>query len=277
MGVAWTLVKLARHGGQLQAGEIAEVGRLYKVFSAKHRGKQGTARNRDEDMLSQLDDPRVADAFLSLPSRVVTQVLKSKRKTRVEALQIQKALALELWLCAPLRLTNFANLRLDQHFDRVTVNGSMRVLVRIPASEVKNSQALEHYLNEDAADLLELYVKEFRPLLAAGASPWLFPGYGTQAKAAAVLSGQMKKFVNAATGIDFHPHLIRKITTKFYLDADPAGIEIARRCLGHRDVRTTRLAYTQQQQRAAQLRYLDALETRRLSAIRQGFNGAASP
>ena len=87
----------------------------------------------------------------------------------------------------------------------------------------------------------------------------------------------MKEFVNAATGLDFHPHLIRKITTKLYLDADPGGIEVARRCLGHRDARTTRRAYTQQQHRAAQLRYLEMLESRRLVAFRHGMRSEDVP
>jgi integrase len=50
------------------------------------------------------------------------------------------------------------------------------------------------------------------------------------------------------------------------------GSEIARRCLGHRDARTTRRAYTQQQHRAAQLRYLEMLESRRLLAFRHGMH-----
>ena len=185
--------------------------------------------------------------------------------------------ALELWLCAPLRLSNFAALRLDQHFHRLRLGDEDRVLIRVPRAEVKNGETLEHYLSADAAALLELYVEEFRPFLAPEPSPWLFPGYGNGHKADVTLSTQMKKFVNAATGIDFHPHLIRKITTKIYLDADPGGIEVARRCLGHRDARTTRRAYTQQQQRAAQLRYLEMLESRRLVALRQGFQAERDP
>src|SRR5262245_42686309 len=89
--------------------------------------------------------------------------------------------------------------------------------------------------------------------------------------AAAAFSADMKRFINDAVGIDFHPHLMRKISVKIMLDGDPAAIEIARRLLGHSHTSTTRASYTQHQQRAAQQRYLDVLEGRRLSALRRGI------
>jgi hypothetical protein len=271
MGLAWTLVKLARFSGALPQNEIAEVNRLYRRLAARRAGERPTDLHRDDPLLAQLDDPRVLDALLTLPARTVERVLKSGEKTRASALKVQRACALELWLCAPLRLSNFASLQLDLHFHRLTIGGEERILIRIPPGQVKNGEALEHFLNKDAAALLELYVKEFRPLLADRPSPWLFPGYGDRPKDVGAFSKQMKEFVNAATGLDFHPHLIRKIATKLYLDADPGGIEVARRCLGHRDARTTRRAYTQQQHRAAQLRYLEMLESRRLAAFQHGI------
>jgi integrase len=271
MVLAWTLAKFARYSGSLSPSEIGEVNQLYKRLGNKRSAERPQDVDRDDLLLSQLDDPRVLDALLSHPSRTVETVLKSKKQTRAAALEVQKACVLELWLCAPLRLGNFAALRLDEHFHRLRLDGGDRIVIRIPGREVKNGEPLEHYLSSDAAALLDLYVQDFRPLLTPVDTPWLLPGYGNGHKADAVLSAQMKKFINRATGIDFHPHLIRKITTKILLDADPASIEVARRCLGHRDARTTRRAYTQQQQRAAQLRYLDMLEGRRLVALHHGL------
>jgi hypothetical protein len=76
----------------------------------------------------------------------------------------------------------------------------------------------------------------------------------------------MNKFVRDGTGLDFHPHAIRKITTKIYLDDDPGGIEVARRNLGDTE-ETTRSVYAQRVNRAANRKYLDALENRRLVAL----------
>ena len=93
------------------------------------------------------------------------RIFKSGERTIAAALEIQRALALEFWFCAPLRLANFVGLRLDTHFHRMQLNGLDMVVVRVPSEKVKNQQALEHFLNDDTKDLLELYVREFRPLL----------------------------------------------------------------------------------------------------------------
>jgi hypothetical protein len=66
--------------------------------------------------------------------------------------------------------------------------------------------------------------------------------------------------------LDFHPHVIRKITTKIYLDHDPAGMEVARRNLGDTE-ETTRAVYAQSVNRAANRKYVEALEKRRLVAL----------
>lgn len=124
------------------------------------------------------------------------------------------------------------------------------------------------FLHGDAAALLVLYVEEFLPLLLTGSRRWLLPGENDRHKDPAPFRQQMKRFLKDEVGIDFHPHLIRKVVTKIILDDDPGAIEIARRCLGHRDERTTRKAYIQKQNRAAHERYLNALERRRLGAIR---------
>ena len=102
----------------------------------------------------------------------------------------------------------------------------------------------------------------------SGPTRWLFPGENNRHKDPGPFRLQMNRFLKEHTGIDFHPHLIRKIVTKICLDDDPGAIEIARRCLGHSDERTTRKAYTQKQNRAAHECYLNALEGRRLAAFK---------
>ena len=57
--------------------------------------------------------------------------------------------------------------------------------------------------------------------------------------------------------------------TKLILDHNPSNIETARILLGHADTRTTRAAYVQAQNRAAQEMYAKALEQRRLGAMKR--------
>jgi len=275
--IGWTLTKAARYAKVLEPTEIEEVNRLFKQLT-NHAAKQSRTRtDRDQRLLEQFDDVGTLDNFLSLPTRTIKAVCSSGTLDRRAALQVQKAVALELWLCAPLRIGNFAALRLDEHVLTLTIDGQHRIVLRIPPDEVKNAQPLEHFLHEDAAAMIELYLAQYRLLLVDGTSPWFFPGRMDKHKDPAVLRRQMQKFIRDGAGVEFHPHLIRKIVAKIYLDAEPGGIEIVRRCLGHRDTRTTRAIYTQQQQRAAQRKYLDALEGRRLEALRPYFKRERQP
>jgi integrase len=159
------------------------------------------------------------------------------------------------------------HLRLDRHFFLVVLNDVENVVIRVPAAEVKNGTKLEHFLDEDTASLLRLYVNEYLPILTRhNPSVFLFPGRSGKPKTPQVFRSQMNKFVWDGTRLDFHPHVIRKITTKIYLDHDPAGKEIASRHLGDTE-ETTSSVYTHAINRAANRKYVDALENRRLVAL----------
>jgi hypothetical protein len=273
--VAWTMTKLARHGGMLTDAEIKEVNGLFKKVLIRRNADARGRRDRDQEVLDALDDPVKMDALLTLPSRTAERVIKARRKGRREALEMQLAVALELWLCAPLRVTNFVNIDLDRHLARVFVSGKARSVLRVPGEDIKRGRAaetaegVEHFLHEDAAGLLDLYAAEYLPLLLSGPTRWLIPGEKDRHKDPSPFRNQMRRFIKIGVGLQtFHPHLIRKIVTKICLDDDPGAVEVARRCLGHRDERATRKAYTQRQSRVAHERYLTALEGRRLSAFK---------
>ena len=53
------------------------------------------------------------------------------------------------------------------------------------------------------------------------------------------------------TGLDFHPHLFRKIGPKIYLDQRPGEYDLVRRKLGHKSTRYTFSIYTGSEVRAA--------------------------
>ena len=79
----------------------------------------------------------------------------------------------------------------------------------------------------------------------------------------------MTKFIRKHTSFkDWHPHLMRKITPKIALDADPGALEVARRTGGWANDTMLRSIYGQRVHRASQARYLELLEGRRLTSIR---------
>jgi hypothetical protein len=50
--------------------------------------------------------------------------------------------------------------------------------VVIDSGDVKNKVDLEYPLPCETSDLLEIYIKRFRPILAKSPSYWVFPGEG---------------------------------------------------------------------------------------------------
>jgi integrase len=222
---------------------------------------------QDQAVLDRLDDEQLVDALLALPVKTVAAIGRGPHKpTKRVAIQVQLALALELLLCAPLRIKNLVALSLDRHFFRATLNGVDLTLLRIPGDQTKTGEPAEHILTEDTAKLLHLYVQVYRPLVRAEAGEWLFPGQCGH-KTENTLGDQLARWIRGELGIAFHTHLMRKIVPKLYLDIDPGGLEVVRRLLGHRSDQMLRKTYLQKVHRASQQKYVHALEDRRLGAF----------
>lgn len=265
--VAYVLAKVAKYAAVLTKKEIKEVQEAHASVRRQVKEYMKTKEDRDQVLLDRLDDPKVVDALLLWPGEVVRRVLALGKMTCREAVAVQLALMLAIWLDAPLRLKNMRHLRIEEHFFKLTFEDVDYVVIKIPASEVKNAKPLEHFLAEETVAILELYLEKFLPMLTRhNPSPYLFPGRAGQPKTPQAIRQQMKTFVREGTGLDFHPHVIRKIVTKIWFDLDHSGIEVARRNLGDSE-EVTRKIYMQRHSRAANRKYLEALGQRRLKAF----------
>ena len=265
---ARVLLKIAKYSDALQKSEIEEVKRLYAEVAGFFGVWKADQVDRDQKLLNELDNSALADALLQLPTRTLNKALASKRMTKGTAYAVQRALILELWLCAPLRVSNLLRLRLDS-FARVTIDGAEYVALRVPGDEVKNKEELEHFLNDDTAALLDLYLRDYLPLISTRESPWLFPGPDGCPKTQQTLRIQMRNYLARNIRLEgFHPHVIRKIAVKLVFDQDPNALEVARRSGGWKSDETLRGAYMQRRHRVSQARYLELLEARRLQSFR---------
>jgi integrase len=275
--VAHVLRKVANLSATLSPEETAEVEEAHKNLRRYFDRRSCPRMARDQEVLDQLDDKQLVDALLCLPMKAVAAIRRSPREpTKNIAIRVQLALALELLLCAPLRIKNLVALSLDRHFFGATLNGINRTLLRIDGEDTKNGEPAEHILTADAAKLLRLYVEVYRPLITAETSDWLFPGSKSRHKTENTLGTQLARWIRGEIGIPFHPHLMRKIVPKLYLDMDPGGLEVVRRLLGHRSDEMLRKTYLQKIHRASQQKYVQALEDRRLSAFGLSRIGGSS-
>jgi hypothetical protein len=266
------LAKLAKYSGVLSKSERKAVTKAAKNWQKRHAHFNKTYEDPDQLLLDNLDDPKVCDALLSLAQRTVKRVRRSKNRFSVgNAYAIQRALVLEVWLCAPIRIKNVLELEFEKHFFELTVDGVTYVALRLKAAETKNKNAEEHFLNQDTAELLQLYIEHYRDIILktnrATSSPYLFPGMGGEMKCYQTVRNQMGPWIADNTGLAFHPHAIRKIVPKIILDVDPTAIEAAISAGGWKDDRMLRKVYGQRTHRATQKQYIELLESRRLTSL----------
>jgi integrase len=197
-----------------------------------------TARNREA--LRAFDDQTAVETFVNLPRRILSEVQTSGPSGYRQAKLVQTALAIELLLNAPVRIGNLASIRIERHLLEIGGPRSRALHLRFPAAEVKNANDLEFPLMPDAQALLGVYLTEWRPLLTALPSPFLFPGKEPDRhKGKGTLSEQIRELVYAYTRLEMPAHRFRHAVGKIYLDRHPGQYEVVRQLLGHKDINTT--------------------------------------
>lgn len=250
--LASTLKAVARHWVKAPQAQLDAISNVQRRVEVRRRVMTETNRER----LRQFDDPHAARALLNLPARLAAAAERVRGRPMRAALLMQTAVAIELLLMAPVRVSNLAALDIDRHLVRPNSRSSRLHLV-ISASEVKNRQDLEFTLPEETITLVERYLAAHRAVLAAAGNRALFPGRGLASKGRGMLGKQISRAVRDHTGLQVHPHLFRHLTAKLYLDANPGGHEVVRRVLGHRSIETTTSYYTGSETASA-VRHFDA-------------------
>ena len=174
--LAQTLVTLARRWVRLEPAALDELRRLRRCLG--HHPKGLTEKNRT--LLRSLDDPAIRAGLLALPERLAKGAERAPAARGAVAMQI--AVAIAILQNAPLRMANLVALRLDRHLVRPGGPRSL-LLIDIPPREVKNGEALVYELPRNVTALVDRYTRRFRPAIAAGGNPYLFPsGSGPQGR-----------------------------------------------------------------------------------------------
>jgi hypothetical protein len=124
-----------------------------------------------------------------------------------------------------------------------------------PDHEVKNHINLEYPLPLGTIDLLDLYLKIYRPLLLQEETSALFISRSARQKTEAELGAQIPRFIKAHLGIHLNLHLFRHLAAFIYLKRHPGDYETVRRLLGHKSIRTTTMFYTGLEHRDAFTRF----------------------
>lgn len=201
-----------------------------------------TPKNRAT--LRNLQDEEVLDRLLTLPYDVWQRCTDISCLKRSDLIKLQVALAIDILTVAPIRRQNLVGLRFDRN---LIINGAgarRRCHLYFPPGDVKNSVEIEFELPAATADLIDRYLREVRPRLAASESPYLFPGNDGSHKCDYLFSNQIASLTAAEVGVRITAHQFRHFAGFFFLKSNPGSYEVVRRLLGHKSINTTLEFYT---------------------------------
>ena len=234
--IAYLLHGIARHWLKLEPATVA----AFKEGCREIRPSEDGMTRKNRLWLKQLDDPRKLASLLALPSVMMKEACRPAAPTKAEARTAQLAVAMELLLMVPLRVSNVAALELGR---TLILEGASNGHIVIDLSEVKNDVDIEAPLSSEFLQLLGIYLTRFHGLLAPAGCAMIFPSADGGHKRSTVLSHQIKTCVAERCGIDLSAHLFRHIAAKLYLEACPGAYGLVRMLLGHKNIETTTKAY----------------------------------
>jgi integrase len=233
------IINIAKHWVKVKTDHLDA---LRDIRREVNPGK-GEMTERNRSRLRAFNDPVNVERLVNLPTRMMRTVARLAKPGYNDAVRAQTAIAITLQLVAPLRAKNLAGLRLDRHIVRSRPGDGAVVHLVIPAGEVKNDNPLEFELQRDVVRILDLYLKEFRPLLVTDGSSYLFPARQGGAKTPAQLAEQIKRAIKIGASLTMNVHLFRHVCAFLFLKAHPGEYETVRLLLGHSSLAVTVRAY----------------------------------
>lgn len=230
---ARTLRMIAEFWAYLPPAELEPFKAAENRFRPRQFGMTDSVRNK---LRPFLNDDNCA-LIINLPYRVIAK-LKGRTPSTLDAVQVQMALACAMLPNAPMRMANLASLNLNTHIQRFSTE---RCHIIIPADEVKNERDLDYPLGKHVIELLDLYIRVYRPLLLKGQPDdgSLFISFNGKKKTEATLSAQITHFIKTETGFHLNPHAFRHLIGLIFLRNFPGEYEPVKQMLGHKDIKTT--------------------------------------
>lgn len=269
-GIAEVLRQIAKHHHSGDEPLMTRISQFRDRVTPNHQGMCPRVRER----LRRLIEQPTRAMLLHLPAELMRRAATSSDALEKRRMA-QCAVALQILLVCPLRLSNLTGLRLDRHLRR-ELTGQRRIThVVFAAEEVKNAEPIEWPFSPQTAQMIECWIKSYRSCGVSDGAVWLFPGAAgnnlSNDAMRRVLSGEIERVI----GVRIHPHLLRHFAAWLFLKYHPGAYEAVRRILGHRSLTTTLAFYTGLEADAAAKRLDDVLlaelrGTRLVAA--QGYN-----
>jgi integrase len=182
--------------------------------------------------------------LLHLPRELLKRAQAKGLTPKAAARLVAYAVALEIELVFPMRRENLANLRLDEHLQRLGPRGRRVTHIFLSGAEMKNRHGMEWELPKETCDLIEIYLRLYRPHIADPENMFLFPSRETYGRTAHELAIGLCKVIGCELGIELNIHLLRHFGGWLYLQRNTGQYEVLRQVLGHKKIEVTIACYT---------------------------------
>jgi hypothetical protein len=275
--IASTLAIIAKH--ELKLSDDA----LRAVLDDLRRARPPVQREmtpKNTARLRALEDPSVQAALLRLPQRLMLLAKRMRDgwtdaagdhppQPHRAAWLASIAVAVEILTCCPLRLSNLVGLRIGVHLQSANGRRGRFTHLSIEPHETKNRVRIECPIERQTADLLAVYVRDFRPLLAPPGSDWVFPSreHADRPRDKAGFGTAITQAIHEHVGVRMHPHLFRSFAGALILSDNPHALDDLRAVLGHMGFETAIRHYRSASTRGAAER-LNRLVAARRATIR---------
>jgi integrase/recombinase XerC len=182
-----------------------------------------------------------------------------------EAMMFRDGAIIALLAARPIRVANFASLRMDHSF----IGDGASYKIMLNDDETKNRRRLEYEVPAPLMPEINRYIDHYRPILMTCGSrytPAAFDWLWVSREGGPLSPQSLRKAVNerteAAFGVAIPPHRFRDAAATDFADKDPAHALAAALVLGNHPV-TMRKYYNKSRGGAAHQRYHDAIDALR--------------
>jgi hypothetical protein len=202
--MATMLKSVARHWLKADEATLLKMRKIGKKLSVVDHGL--TPKNRER--LRPFHDLGNCRKLLSLPGELRKEIERGKLPAHRRKTLGQVAVALELLLMAPIRSKNLVSLDIERHLRPA----GRKLMLTIPADEVKNNVDLDFELPDQSANLIRWYLKHVRE--AEPGNSALFPSPNGGYKDKDTLAIQLMETVKRYTGFTVNLHLFRHMVMR---------------------------------------------------------------
>jgi site-specific recombinase XerD len=234
--IASEVSALARCWVKVDSGHYKQIEAIRHRLTLKNNGMAPSTRMR----LQQFATEAAVRSVLGVPQKVLLDVRRKRLGSFEAALKVQTAVAIEILVVAPMRASDLANLRLNQHL--VAAPGG-KIRLKLAPGGRTNKKRPGLVFGDTTSSLIKHYCKKHRPRLCRDQTTALFPGRGSKPKSVQLISMQVSSCILAMTGLTMTLQLFRHFAAEHFLAANPDDFATMRYVLGHDSLDFTQKYY----------------------------------